>query len=196
MIKVGITGGIGSGKTYVCTYFSRLGIPIYDSDVRAKELMNTSGLIRKKITELFGSQSFIDGDLNRSFLSKIVFADTKKLQQLNEIVHPEVKKNFEIWTKQNRKSPYVLKESAVLIENNIHKELDFIILVTAPIKIRIQRVMSRNFFTKKQVKERINNQLSDEEKEKYADYIILNDGNQNIDNQINKIHKELLNKSK
>lgn len=195
MIKVGITGGIGSGKTYVCIYFSRLGIPVYNSDVRAKELMNTSPLIRKKIIQTFSNEAFVGEELNRSFLSKTVFADTKKLQQLNEIVHPEVKKDFEVWSK-NYNAPYVLKESAVLIENDIHKELDLIILVTAPIKIRIQRVMSRNSFTEKQVKERINNQLSDEEKEKYADYIIVNDGSQNIDNQINKIHNELLNKSK
>lgn len=133
--------------------------------------------------------------MNRIFLSQIVFANTKKLQQLNEIVHPEVKKDFEIWSKNNN-AAYLLKESAVLIENNIHKELDFIILVTAPIKTRIQRVMSRNSFTEEQVKERINNQLSDEEKEKYAHYIILNDGIQNIEKQINKIHNKLLNKSR
>lgn len=195
MIKVGITGGIGSGKTHVCTYFSHLGVPIYNSDLRAKELMNTNPIIRKKIIKTFGNHSFEGNILNRIFLSQIVFANTKKLQQLNEIVHPEVKKDFEIWSKNNN-AAYLLKESAVLIENNIHKELDFIILVTAPIKTRIQRVMSRNSFTEEQVKERINNQLSDEEKEKYAHYIILNDGIQNIEKQINKIHNKLLNKSR
>lgn len=191
-MKIGITGGIGSGKTYVSKYFSKLNIPVYNSDICAKQLMNTNTEIKKKLTENFGNKVFTDNILNNTALSEIVFSDNKKLKTLNSIVHPHVQNDFEQWCKKHKDAPYVLKESAILIENNIHKQLDYLILITAPIRLRIERVMKRNNISEKQVLERISKQLLDKEKTKYANYTIVNDGVQNIEKQVNTIHNKLL----
>lgn len=191
MIIVGLTGGIGSGKTTVAKQFSELGIPIYIADDEAKSLMNRSKVIRRKLVKLFGDKAYIDGELNRPFIANIIFNDKTYLQQMNAIVHPKVAKHFEKWVlKQD--APYVIKEVAILFENNGHKTCDYVITVVAPIKTRIKRLLKRDHTSKEKIEAIINNQWSDEEKIKLSHFVIENIELDNTIKQVRKIHKKLL----
>ena len=173
MIKVGLTGGIGSGKTTVANFFSELGIPIYYADLEARRLMKSSSLIKRKLIKEFGNDAYKDGELNTSFLASIVFKDKSKLAQINSIIHPEVAKDFLSWIKKQN-APYVIEESAILFENNLIDHFDYIITVTAPADVRINRIIKRDSTSKKEVLLRMNNQWDDKKKIELSDYIIHN----------------------
>lgn len=176
MLKVGITGGIGSGKTYICKIIEQLGYPVYNADVRAKELTNSNSNIKSAVKSLFGKDIYVNGKLNRSAVAKLVFEDSTLLEKLNRIIHPEVQNDFETWANSNSDNSIVFKEAAILFESGMYKLMDANILVTAPLNIRIGRVMERDGVSKNDVLKRINNQFSDEGKLKLANYTIVNDG--------------------
>lgn len=173
MMIVGLTGGIGSGKSTVGKLLVDLGVPVYNSDTEAKRLMNTSKVLRRKIVQLLGEESFVNGMLNRSYIAKKVFNDKELLGKLNGIVHPAVRKHFLRWTKKKH-HPYVVQETALLFENGMQDFYDKIVLVTAPKELRIERIMQRDGSTRHQVLERMDNQLDDGLKLSLADYVLDN----------------------
>jgi len=183
---IGLTGGIGSGKTTVSKLFKKNNIPVYNSDLEAKKIMSLKRVI-KKIKEKFGDAILADNQINRVALAKIVFNDSNKLKQLNNIVHPEVKKHFLKWVEKNKASKFVIKEAAVLFESESYKNCDIIITVTAPIETRINRVMLRDNVSKESVLERINNQWSDQDKIKLSNFVIENLDLKETKNQIERI---------
>lgn len=191
MIVVGLTGGIGSGKSTIAAMFHELGVPVYNSDERAKHLMNTSKKIRKQLVELLGKKTYLDDKLNRTFIAKKVFNDTDLLEQLNHIVHPVVRKDFLKWTKK-QDTAYVIQETALLFENNAQKLYDAVILITAPKELRIARVLSRDESTKEQIVARMNNQLDDENKLELADFVIENIDLKSTALKVLNIHERIL----
>lgn len=191
MIKVGITGGIGSGKSTVCKVFRVLGIPVFEADQVAKELMNTDPLIREKLIHLFGTAVYLtDQTIDRKHLAGIVFNNPSLLAQLNEIVHPAVRNEFDEWY-EKQDSPYVLHEAAILFESGFYKMMDKTIAVVTDETERIKRVMKRNGTTEEQVRLRIQNQWTDEQRIKLADFIISNNDNELIIPQIIEIDKKI-----
>jgi len=191
MIKVGITGGIGSGKSTVCKVFRVLGIPVFEADVAAKIIMNTDEAVREKLIQLFGSAVYLpDRSLDRKHLAGIVFNNPTLLGALNQIVHPEVHLSFEAWYK-NQDAGYVLYEAAILFESGFYKNLDRTITVVTDENERIGRVIARDNIPAELVKQRMNNQWSDEEKIKLADFVIGNNENELIIPQIIEIDKKL-----
>jgi dephospho-CoA kinase len=192
MIKVGITGGIGSGKSTVCKVFELLGVPVYNSDWEAKKIQNEDAEVKAAILKAFGENLLNDkGMIDRTQLAAVVFNDKDKLQKLNSIVHPSVARHFDNWLELNKSSKYVIKEAAILIESGIHKTLDKMILVVAPFEIRLSRAIKRDNISEDLVKQRINSQLSDEEKIKFSHFIIYNDEQQLLIPQIMAIHEQL-----
>lgn len=191
MIRVGITGGIGSGKTTICQIFETMNIPIYYSDDRAKYLMNHNASVKTKICSVFGESAYNENGLDRAYLANIVFKDKKKLEKLNSIVHPAVHKDVHEWSRKH-KTAYCLQEAALLFENGSHKQLDYLITVTAPLEVRISRVLQRDNTTKEQILARVNNQWTDEQRVPLSDFVINNDGRQALVPQIWKIHQQLL----
>ncbi|WP_343560150.1 dephospho-CoA kinase [Sphingobacterium sp.] len=190
-LKIGITGGIGSGKTFICRLFEALGIPVYNADEEAKKLMNADIRIKEKLIAQFGTATYKDGLLDRAFLASMVFSDKDKLELLNSIVHPIVIQEAKDWA-ERQTTRYSVKEAALLFESGSYKELDYTILVTAPMDIRIQRVIKRDGATEQQVRERINKQMSDEEKLQLADFVIVNDGITPLLPQVWKLHQKFL----
>ncbi|MEJ6791411.1 MAG: dephospho-CoA kinase [Lacinutrix sp.] len=191
MKNVGLTGGIGSGKTTVARAFEALGIPIYITDDEAKRLMNTSKVIKRKLIALFGELAYLDNKLNRLYLAKAIFNDKLLLEQMNTIVHPKVGKHFEKWRKK-QKAPYVLKEAAILFENGSYKNFDYIITVTAPEKDRISRVIIRDNANEEKVKAIIANQWKDELKASLSDFVIVNTNLDSTKQEVLKTHNKLL----
>lgn len=190
MNVVGLTGGIGSGKSTVAGFFIDLGIPVYFADDHAKRLMRTSPSVRKKLINEFGVETFVNGKLNRPYLANIIFNNKKKLAAINAIVHPAVRNSFKRWVgKQD--TPYVIQENAILFENGTYKNFDVLVTVTAPLAIRIDRVMDRDKVSKKEVQARINNQLPDTVKIAKSDYVITNLELDKTKQQVLKIHNEL-----
>lgn len=193
MMVVGLTGGIGSGKTTVAKQFKKLGVPIYIADEEAKKLMNRSKVIKRKLIQLFGVEAYINGQLNRPFIANIIFNDQSYLQQMNAIVHPRVARHFEKWVVK-QKAPYVIKEVAILFEHGAQKQFDCIITVVAPMELRIKRLLERDDATKQKIESIMKNQWSDEEKVKLSDFVIENIELQDMLVQVKKIHKKLLRK--
>lgn len=192
MIVVGLTGGIGSGKSTVAKFFQKLGIPVYNSDDVAKELMNNSVSVQSKITQLLGKDAITDGQINRSFIAEKVFGNEKLLEHLNGIVHPEVKSHFSKWLKrQNTK--YVIKESALIFENNMQNQFDFIIVVLSETKERINRIINRDRRSLEQIKAIIEQQTSDDVRCALADFIIHNQTIEGLKTQVEKINQQILN---
>lgn len=191
MITVGLTGGIGSGKTTVAKAFQALGIPIYIADDEAKLLMNTSKVIKRKLIALFGESAYKNNKLNRPYLAKIIFNDKSLLEQMNAIVHPKVGKHFEKW-KKKQSAPYVIKEAAILFENGSYKNYDYIVTVTAPEKVRIERVIKRDNSNVEKIKAIIDNQWKDELKIRLSDFVIENTNIENTKLEVLKTHKKLL----
>lgn len=191
---VGLTGGIGSGKTTVAKMFYELGVPIYVSDIEAKRLMVSNSQLIVNITALLGEEAYINKTLNRKYISEKVFKNKELLSALNKLVHPVVASDFEKWYQQQN-TTYVIKESAILFESGSYKNCNAIITVIAPIAARIQRVMERDKVTKKQVLHRIMNQMSDEEKIDQSDYIITNSTLAATAAQVAKIHQQIINKN-
>jgi dephospho-CoA kinase len=191
MLKIGITGGIGSGKTTVAKVFETLGIPVYYADDEAKRIMNEDEELKKKITANFGNESYENGKLNRAYLASVVFNDSYKLDLLNSIVHPATIKDAEQWM-QNKNTPYALKEAALLFESGAAENLDYVIGVTAPQPLRIKRVMERDAVTREEVLKRINRQIEEDIKMKLCDFVIVNDEQQLVIPQVLQLHKQLL----
>ncbi|MGR7814620.1 dephospho-CoA kinase [Lacinutrix undariae] len=188
---IGLTGGIGSGKTTVANMFQDLGVPIYIADTEAKKLLNTSKILQNKLLDLFGENAYTNKELNRKYIASKVFNDKMLLQKMNAIVHPKVAKHFKKWAeKQN--APYVIKEVAIIFEHNMESKYDAVILVTADKETRIQRVLKRDNSTREKVLAVMNNQLSEVEKIKRADFIIDNDNLQKTKEQVVNTHKFLL----
>jgi len=193
MTVVGLTGGIGSGKTTVAKAFNAFGIPIYIADDEAKRLINRSKVIRRKLIALFGEQAYKDDELNRPFIASVIYSDKDYLSKMNAIVHPKVAKHFLRWlNKQN--APYVLKESAILFETNSYKQCDFIVLVIASKELKIKRLLKRDKTTKEKIQAIMDNQLNDDEKAKRSDFIIRNTTLEDTQKQVKVIHKSLLKK--
>lgn len=188
---VGLTGGIGSGKTTVAKMFQELGVPLYIADDRAKELMNTSEEIRAKLTHLFGEDAYLEQQLNRPFLASKIFENADLLKQMNAIVHPAVGADFERW-KEEQTYAYVLKEAAIIFENNLESQYDYIITVVADLDQRIARVINRDNTTESKVMAIVNNQLSDDAKAKQSDFVIINHDLEQTKLQVLKIHQQLL----
>lgn len=190
MKVIGLTGGIGSGKSTVAGMFAELGIPVYIADTEARALTNRSKIIRRKLTQLLGPETYKEGQLDRKFVADIVFNDPKVLQQVNAIIHPKVAAHFKRWLRKQH-APYVIKEAAILFENGGYKQCDKTILVIAPAATRIQRVMARDGSTKEEIESRIKNQWPDSEKCKLADIIIENIDLDTTQNQVISIHRML-----
>ena len=191
MIVVGLTGGIGAGKSTIATFFKELNVPVYFADNEAKRLMHTSKVVKEKIINEFGENAYIHNKLNRLFLAAIVFNDKSKLTAINAIVHPSVSNSFKRWT-HKQTSPYVIQENAILFENGTSHKFDYIITVTAPLDEKIQRVMVRDNVKRADVLTRINNQISDSEKIKRSDFVIHNLDLVSSKKEVIKIHKKLL----
>lgn len=170
---IGLTGGIGSGKSTIAKYFESKGIPVYIADIEAKKIMGSDSVIGK-VVDAFGMDVLENEKINRAKLSTVVFNNPEKLTQLNAIIHPEVKIHFLDWVKKHENFPIVIKEAAILFESGSYKDCDKIILVTAPKELRIQRVMQRDNVTKEAVESRMANQWEDEKKIKLSDFIIQN----------------------
>lgn len=189
-LQIGITGGIGSGKSMVCRIFSTLGIPVYDADSRAKTLMTTDGILMSQIKKEFGVLSFrADGSLDREYLAKTVFENKEKLSRLNKLIHPRVGEDYERWVGE-QKSDYVLKEAALLFEAKSNVALDKIIVVHAPEEMRIRRVLKRDpQRSREQVEGILKNQLPEDEKLKLADFIIVNDESKPVIPQVLELHR-------
>ncbi len=189
---IGLTGGIGSGKTTVAKLFSKINIPTYNSDLRAKFLMNHDENLKDQIKTLLGNQAYDQGLLNRKWIAQKVFEKKELLQKLNKLVHPLVKKDFQKWIRK-QKVAYLLKEAAILIESQAYKSCDKIIVVTAGSDNRIERIQSRDNSSIEEIQKRIQNQMSETERLKYADYIIKNDADlKSLENQVLETHKKIL----
>ena len=173
MKVIGLTGGIGSGKSTVASMFEELKVPVYYSDDEAKRLMNSSKRLKANIIQLFGEKSYGQSGLNKEYLAQVVFNDKDSLQALNALVHPEVENDFRQWL-MKQKSPYVIQENPLLFEKDKQDQYDAVITVTAPTEVRIGRVMKRDKVSKKQVEARLRNQMDQEYKVRHATYVIEN----------------------
>ncbi len=196
MYQVGLTGGIGSGKTLVCSVLEKLGVPVYYADVEARRLMNEDQAVLKQIVELFGRETYRGGFLDRTFLAQRVFGYPEMLAKLNAIVHPAVRNDYSRWVGRQYDAPYVVEEAAILFESGANRFFDRSVLVYAPEALRISRVMLRDRVEEKEVRRRMMHQM-DEKKmkkmKKMADDIIINDGKEMLLPQIIRIHQEILN---
>ncbi|KQC28884.1 dephospho-CoA kinase [Flagellimonas eckloniae] len=188
---VGLTGGIGTGKSTVAGMFKDLRVPIYDSDSEAKRLMTESSQLKKAIISLLGEKAYEGEALNRSFIASKVFENPTMLQELNEIVHPAVKEDFKEWAKIQQ-SPYVIQETALIFEKASQDQYDYVILITAPINLRLGRVMRRDGVSEKEVLDRIKNQMGDDEKLVLADFHIDNIDLETTQKEVAKLHKTLV----
>ena len=188
---IGLTGGIGSGKSKILSVFSTYGIPCYESDRRAKWLMQKDAELKSQIKSFFGDQIYENDQFNQRKLAKLVFANKGKLEALNSLVHPRVKMDFKSFVSQ-QDTPYIIKEAAILFETGGEKDCDATILVTAPEKLRLQRILNREKISSMDIKARINNQWSDSRKIPLADYIINNIDWDKTLKKIDEIHQKLL----
>ena len=197
MLKVGITGGIGSGKSTVSSFFSVLGVPVYDSDKRAKYLMQHDNSIIGTIKKEFGERSYLNNQLNRSYIAEIVFKNESKLKQLNSIIHPAVRTDFNNWLSQNSNAKFVIKEAAIMIESGAYKEMDKLIVVNSKRDQKIKRIKKRDHLSLEDIENRIQNQLSDEIRNQYADFIIENNsGKMELKQQVLSIYNKLIDQLK
>lgn len=194
MLRIGITGGIGSGKTTICKMFETLGIPVFYADTVAREIMMSDAILVSGVKEAFGEESYTsEGSLNNKHIAGIVFNNTRELAKLNELVHPAVFRAFDKWASQVPTSvPYLLKEAALLFESGSYKMCDQNILVVAPEETRLKRVMQRDGLTAEQVKARMDKQLPDEEKIMLADHIIYNNETDSLIIQVTRLHQLFL----
>jgi dephospho-CoA kinase len=192
MIKVGITGGIGSGKSLVCEIFLRLGISIYNADTRAKWLMNSDEKIKQILISKWGQQIYKNNQLDRSMLAGIIFDNKEAIDLVNSIVHPAVGIDFKNWCKEHTNEIYIIKEAALLFESNADKDLDTMVTVYSKKNIRIERVIKRDKITREQVISRINNQLPDEEKVKRSEFVIVNNEEQSVLMQVLNLHNTII----
>lgn len=191
MWVVGLTGGIGSGKTTVAKMFQHLGVPVYIADVEAKKLTNRSKVIRRKLISLLGEKAYKKDEINRKYVADKIFSNSELLKQVNDIIHPKVRTHFNRWLKR-QEAPYVIKEAAILFENSGYKECDQTILVIAPKDQRIQRLLNRDVTSVQQIENRMKNQWADEKKVPLADYVIHNIDLDKTRMQVTDIHDVIL----
>ncbi len=190
MLKIGITGGIGSGKTTIARIFEVLGIPVYYADDAAKNIMNENVELKAQLIAHFGEETYINGQLNRQHISSIIFNDPEKLALVNSLVHPVTIAHADNWMRQ-QKAPYTLKEAALIFETEAWKHLDYVIGVQAPPELRLQRTMLRDNITKEAVEKRMERQMNEDEKMKRCDFIIVNDDEQLLIPQVLELDKKL-----
>lgn len=191
MIKVGLTGNIGSGKSLVCEAFQALGISVFNADLEARKILNSKEVIQE-IIRTFGEDVLLNAEeINRKKLAEIVFHSKQELEKLNQLIHPKLQHNFQKWCVEHKEESYVIQEAAILFENNFHILMNKVITVSAPLNIRLKRVMERDGAKKEEVLARMKNQWSDGEKEALSDFVIKNDGTEMLLPQILKIHQEL-----
>lgn len=193
-LRIGITGGIGVGKTTVCRLFETLGIPVYYADTAAKNLLEHDPELRTSVIRLLGVDAYRDGHYNRAYVAQKIFGQPELLQQLNRMVHPAVETHSRAWHETHQDAPYTLKEAALMIESGSHRFLDALIVVTAPEALRIERVMSRDGLTEAEVRARIARQLPEQDKIALADFAVENDGQHALIPQVWAIHQQLLNR--
>ena len=191
MLRIGITGGIGSGKSTIAKVFSTLGIPVYSADDAAKRLMNADAGLKQQIQNHFGAGAYKNGVLDRAFLAGIVFNDQYKLELLNTLVHPVTIRDANEWIQQQQ-SPYVVKEAALLFETNAQEGLDLIIGVSAPKHLRIHRTMQRDKISKEEIEKRMDRQVDENIKMKLCDFIIYNDEQQLVIPQVLALHQRII----
>ncbi len=189
MIQIGVTGGIGSGKSVVCRIFAALGIPVYDSDARARALMN--GRLAPKIKELFGEDFYVGGVLDRKRVASKVFIDKELLEKLNAIVHPAVERDFEFWSRNQINVPYVIMESAILLESGFDKKMDKVVTVSAPEELCIDRVVARDETTPEKVRLRMANQMEDRERVAKSHFNIANTGRVSLLDQVKDVDRAI-----
>ncbi len=195
MLKVGITGGIGSGKTWVCRVFQHLGVPLFNADEEVKNLYQTDETLKGLLITEFGNSAYTpSGDFNKAFFREIL-VDSNKRETLNQIVHPLVFKRFEEWSSE-QKSPYVIKEAAILFESGADKTVDKSIGVFAPLEIRMERVIARDNRTREEIQTIMNMQLSDDALKSKVDYTIINDNEHGVIDQVRALHQVLVNEAR
>lgn len=191
MLKIGLTGGIGSGKSTVAKIFEILGIPVYYADDAAKRLMNTDAELKREIIQHFGDRSYTGGELDRSYISERVFDNKENLQLLNSLVHPVTKRDAEEWMLRQT-APYAIKEAALIFETGLREWLDYVIGVSAPQALRIARTIKRDAVTEEEVLSRMKNQMEEETKMGMCDFVLYNDEQQPVLIQVLKLHQKLL----
>ena len=192
MLRVGITGNIGAGKSLVSQIFSVLNVPVYYADVRAKWLMENSSDLQNQIVQLFGKESFSDGKLNRPFIAQIVFSKPEELKKLNAIVHPAVRADYKLWCEEQASSAYTLHEAALIFESGLDSEMEKMIVVSCPEEERIRRLTERDGKPREEILKIIHSQLIEEEKISRADFVVVNDGTAALIPQVWEIHQKLI----
>ena len=195
MIKIGITGGIGSGKSIVSNLFRIHGIPVYSADEETKKLNNTSPIIKEQLTAHFGDNLYVNNVLNKKMFADIIFNDSEKLQLANSIIHPEVLKHFTYWCSQNSEHSIVALEAAILFESGFNKHLDKVVTVYSPLKDRISRVSLRDNMSAEMVRDRIKNQMPEKEKIGLTEYVIVNDYNNSLIEQVHNLIDDIIHSS-
>jgi dephospho-CoA kinase len=195
VLRVGLTGSIGSGKSTVAQIFEVLGIPVFYADIAAKKIMNEDEGLRSAITNIFGEQAYANNILDRKYISSIVFSDPAKLQQLNALVHPATKKNSDAWMREQT-SPYAIHEAALIFEAKVSDRLDLVIGVSSPIELRIKRAMGRDKVSREEVLKRMEQQLDEKVKMSKCDFVLINDEQQLLIPQVLTLHEKLIGLSK
>jgi dephospho-CoA kinase len=191
MLKIGLTGGIGSGKSTVAHIFEVLGIPVYYADGAAKKIMTENEELKASIIDAFGEEAYVNGNLNREYIAGRVFNNDKKIELLNSLVHPAAIKDAAEWIKK-QKAPYIIKEAALIFESGSNKNLDYVIGVRSPLALRIQRAMDRNKISADEVKARMDKQMDEGLKLQLCDYVIVNDEQEMLIPQVLALHEEFL----
>lgn len=192
MLKIGITGGIGSGKSTVCLFFKQLGVPVYSADEKAKKLIDINRNLQNSIIREFGKEAFSDGKYNRSYIANLVFRDPSQLKKLNQLIHPAVTNDFNSWVKKHSDKVYILHEAAILFESDTAKYMDKSILVDAPEDLRIQRIINRDKTDRASVLKRMKNQWPTDKIRPMADWVIQNDQKTLVLPQVLRIHEQLI----
>jgi dephospho-CoA kinase len=196
MLKIGVTGGIGSGKSTVCRIFKNLGVPVFTSDTVGKVLMDSDSQLKQQIMAEFGKDMYdSSGNLDRQRMANLIFNDNEAMQDLSDMVHPKVKKAFIAWCGQHEKKPYIIQEAAILFESGHYHDMDKIITVFCSQEERIRRVMERDNTNRELVLKRMRFQYSDEERNKLADFIIINEGDEDLLPQVMGLHEIFLNEN-
>lgn len=185
--KIGITGGIGSGKSVVSHLLDVMGVPMYISDIETKKLMQSDEEIRRSLIALLGEEVYVGGSLNKPMLAAYLFASDQHAREINAIVHPRVKADFRRWAQEHDRHPLVGIESAILIEAGFAAEVDKVVMVYAPREVRVARAIKRDCSSREQIEQRIRSQMDDEVKREYADFVIVNDGERALIPQVQEL---------
>jgi dephospho-CoA kinase len=191
MLRIGLTGGIGSGKSTVARIFEVLGIPVFYADIETRRIMNEDENLKESLIKHFGAETYKDDQLNRSYIASVVFNDKEKLELLNSLTHPATMQYGQDWMLKQT-TPYAIHEAALIFEANVNKRLDYVIGVRAPLKLRIKRTMDRDKVTEEEVLKRMNGQMDEDKKMKLCDFVLINDEKELLTPQVVQLHQELL----